>query len=207
MQINIGQRWCPKTKPCSGRHGLIAVMLGSAAWLYLPPGDATAAGDAKSTTLKITASAAKSAAKAVAHPDLRKSGLIAEQYCKSVRDAANEARFAFQVNELKVLEKALDERIAQLELRAAELKDWFARREEFAKQAAAQVVNIYAAMRPEAASEQLGRMDEVSAASILSKLDPRAASAILNDIPPEKAARLATILSGASRKNDRGDKS
>jgi flagellar motility protein MotE (MotC chaperone) len=62
-------------------------------------------------------------------------------------------------------------------------------------------------MRPEAASEQLSKMDEGTAAAILSRLEPRAASTILNDIQAEKAARLTMILTSASRKNDRGDKS
>lgn len=187
---------------------LIAAALGAPLLLPLPTAiSASAAGEAKTSAAKSVAGATKAPPKAALQPVPKNSGSVAEQYCKSVRDAASEARFAFQAAELRALGKEIDERVAKLEMRTAELKDWFARREEFARQASEQLVNIYAAMRPEAASEQMSRMDETTAAAILSRLEPRAASAILNDIPPEKAARLATILTGASRKSDRGEKS
>ena len=79
-------------------------------------------------------------------------------------------------------------------------------RKNFSDQASAQVVNIFSAMKPEAASEKLVKMDEATSAAILGKLDARIASAILNDMPPEKAARLAAILTGAARKSDGGEK-
>jgi flagellar motility protein MotE (MotC chaperone) len=132
---------------------------------------------------------------------------LAEQYCRAIRDSAAEARFAAQVAKLENLGKELDKRLEQIEARTAELKTWFAKREEFSQRATGQLVSIYAAMRPESASEQLTRMDEITAAAILSKLEPRAASAVLNDMPAEKAARLASILAGASRKADSGDRS
>lgn len=168
---------------------------------------AFAAGDAKLPTGKANAKATKSLAKPAAPPEMQKAGSLAEQYCKSIRDAAGEARHAYQTAELKAIGKDIDERIAALEARTAELKDWFSRREEFARMATDQLVNIYAGMRTEAASEQLSRMEEFAAAAILSRLDSRAASAILNDIQPDKAARLASILAGVSRKSSRGDKS
>ena len=134
-------------------------------------------------------------------------GTLAEQYCRAIRDAAAEARQAHLAAELKGLGKDLDERLAKVVARTAELKDWIQQRDAFVGRATSQLVAIYAAMRPESASEQLARIDEFTAAAVLGKLDPRAASAILNDMPAEKAGRLATILAGASRTKDRGDKS
>lgn len=132
-------------------------------------------------------------------------GTLAEQYCLAIRDAAAEARQAHQIAELKALGKEIDDRLAKLDARSAELRDWVQQRDAFANRATAQLVAIYAAMRPESASEQLARINELTAAAVLGKLEPRAASAILNDMPPEKAGRLATILAGASRARDRGD--
>ena len=129
---------------------------------------------------------------------------VAEQYCRAVLDPAREARYAYQTAELQALSHALDERMAKIEARIAELKEWVARREDFANRASEQLVTIYSGMRPEAASEQLAKIEESTAAAILSKLAPRVASQILNDMPPERAARLATILMGASRKTDPG---
>jgi flagellar motility protein MotE (MotC chaperone) len=129
---------------------------------------------------------------------------VSEQYCRAVLEPAREARYAHQTAEIEALSRALDERMAKIELRIAELKEWVARREDFANRTNEQLVTIYSGMRPEAASEQLAKLEESAAAAILSKLAPRVASQILNDMPPERAAKLAMILMGASRKNDPG---
>jgi len=136
--------------------------------------------------------------------EVRPAPSLAAQYCQAVLEPAREARYAHQVAELKELGRGLDERFAKIESRIAELKEWVARRDDFVSRTNDQLVTIYSSMRPEAASEQLTRLDEISAAAIISKLAPRAASQILNDMPSEKAARLATILMGASRKPDPG---
>jgi flagellar motility protein MotE (MotC chaperone) len=130
---------------------------------------------------------------------------VADQYCRAVLEPSREARYAHQTAELQALSRALDDRMAKIEARIAELKEWVARREDFASRTSEQLVTIYSGMRPEAASEQLAKLEESTAAAILSKLAPRVASQILNDMPPERAARLAMILMGASRKTDPGD--
>ena len=142
-----------------------------------------------------------------ATPEISRSGAAAEQYCQAILEPAREARFAHQSAELQALGKALDDRLAKIEERIAELKEWVARREDFASRTSEQLVTIYSGMRPEAASEQLAKREESSAAAILSKLAPRVASQILNDMPSDKAARLAMILMGASRKSDPGGRS
>ncbi len=129
---------------------------------------------------------------------------VADQYCRAVLDPAREARYAHQTAELQALSRALDDRLAKVEARITELKEWVARREDFANRTSEQLVTIYSGMRPEAASEQLAKIEEGTAAAILSKLAPRVASQILNDMPPDRAARLAMILMGASRKTDPG---
>lgn len=139
--------------------------------------------------------------------DTRPEAPVSERYCRAVLEPAREARYAHQAIELKALGKELDDRIARIEARIAELKEWVARREDFASRTSDQLVTIYSGMRPESASEQLAKIDESSAAAILSKLAPRVASQILNDMPSDKAARLAMILMGASRKSDPGGRS
>jgi flagellar motility protein MotE (MotC chaperone) len=129
---------------------------------------------------------------------------VSDQYCQAVLEPAREARYAHQTAELQALSRALDDRMAKIETRIAELKEWVARREDFASRTSEQLVSIYSGMRPEAASEQLAKIEESTAAAILSKLTPRVASQILNDMPADRAARLAMILMGASRKTDPG---
>jgi flagellar motility protein MotE (MotC chaperone) len=140
-------------------------------------------------------------------PEARPTASVADQYCQAVLEPAREARYAHQTAELKTLGLELDERLAKIESRIAELKEWVARREDFASRTSDQLVTIYSGMRPDAASEQLTKLEESSAAAILSKLSPRVASQILNDMPSDKAARLQMILLGASRKSDPGGRS
>lgn len=133
--------------------------------------------------------------------ELQRSGALAAQYCESARDAIAEARHAQQAAQLERLAKAADDRLALIEKNGAELKDWIEKRDSFIASATRHLVSIFTSMRPEAASEQLVRLDVSTAASILSQLDARAASAILNDMPPEKAARLAAVIAGSARKD------
>lgn len=139
-------------------------------------------------------------------PEAKRNGSLAQQYCASVQDRVAEARFAHQTAELEALAKKIDERLAKLDANSALLKEWVAKRESFMAKATQQLVGIFAAMRAEAASEQLTRIDPGTAAAILLRLDSRAASAILNDMPPEKAARLASIIADAANKTGAGGK-
>jgi flagellar motility protein MotE (MotC chaperone) len=142
------------------------------------------------------ASAPSSAARAeegapAASPD-------AAAYCASIVDAAADARHALQMQALAELQAEVEDRIAELEARRAELQEWLARREAFAGKAEENVVAIYARMRPDAAAAQLVAMDEETAAAVLAKLNPRSASAILNEMDAKTAAGLAHVMAGQS---------
>lgn len=139
-------------------------------------------------------------------PEQQRNGSLAEQYCASARDAIAEARFSHQMAELDALAKKIDERLARLDASTAVLKTWVAKRESFMAKATQQLVGIFSAMRAEAASEQLMRLDPATAAALLLRLDSRVASAILNDMPPEKAARLASIIADAANKTGEATK-
>jgi len=124
-----------------------------------------------------------------------------QQYCVNIADTAADARFAWQKKTLGEIEQELDRRIALLEQRAKEYREWLARRDEFARKAQGTLVEIYSKMRPDAAASQLAVMDEETAAAVLTKLKPRMASAILNEMPPGPAARLTTTIAGAAKVN------
>lgn len=178
---------------CAGIAGVVAALAMSETSLAGPPASAKGG---KTKTAAVDPQASK---KQKALPEVVPDGPLQAQYCQAVRDAAAEARFAYQSEKLEGLAKNIDERLAKLSAKAAELKDWMAKREEFKSKSTAQLVNIFAAMRPESASEQLTRLEPATAASILSKLEARAASAILNDMPSDKAAALASILAGSTK--------
>jgi flagellar motility protein MotE (MotC chaperone) len=117
-------------------------------------------------------------------------------YCRNIANAAADARYARQVDSLAAMEKALDERIAELEKKRAELEEWVKRREAFLDRADESVVAIYAQMRPDAAAQQIAVMEEGAAAAILSRLTPRTASAILNEMEAATAAHLTNVMAG-----------
>ncbi|MEM7694965.1 MAG: MotE family protein [Pseudomonadota bacterium] len=125
------------------------------------------------------------------------------QYCTNLTDAAADARFARKAARLEALEMAVEERLVALEQKRAEYQDWLQRREAFLERAQDGLVSIYRTMAPDAASEQLAAMDEITAAAIVAKLPSRAASAVMNEMATDKAARIATIMSGMGRENDR----
>lgn len=129
-------------------------------------------------------------------------GSLAEQYCANIRDAAADARHAWQMEALRDLEKQVEERIAALDARQAEFEDWLRRREEFAQRAKETLVAVYANMRPDAAAEQLAILEDDEAAAVLTNLVPRSASAILNEMQPERAAQLAIAMAGPPDKQE-----
>lgn len=139
------------------------------------------------------------ASKRQAGKALAPKGTLAERYCQAVGDIATDARFAWQAGQLKKLAKELDERRAILEERIAELKSWVERRDKFVELGTESLVKIFQSMRPDAASQQLSSVDEMTAAAIITKLKPRTASSILNEMDTEKAARLAATIAGAAR--------
>lgn len=120
------------------------------------------------------------------------------RYCVAIAPSAVEARLNYQLKQLMALEERVKEEAAALEKREAEARDWVTKREEMMKAATDDVVAVYAKMSAEAAAIQLADMDEAVAISILAKLKPQVASAILNEMDNEKAAKLTTIMSGAS---------
>ncbi|GAB5375472.1 MAG: hypothetical protein AcusKO_19340 [Acuticoccus sp.] len=123
-------------------------------------------------------------------------------YCSNLADAASDARFARKAARLRALEGEVEDRLKALEKKRAEYQEWLDKRQRFLAMAQQNVVSIYTAMRPDAASEQLAAMDDLTAAAIIARLSPRSASAVLNEMAIEKAARIATIMSGMARGSD-----
>jgi flagellar motility protein MotE (MotC chaperone) len=126
-------------------------------------------------------------------------GADARQYCINIINAAADARLTWQKKSLSEAEQELEKRIAILDEKTTEYRQWLARRDEFSKKAQDYLLNIYSRMKVEAAASQLAAMDEETAAAILFKLEPKNASAILNEFPAAQAARLAAAIHGASK--------
>ena len=92
------------------------------------------------------------------------------------------------------LEEALAERTAALEAKRTEVEAWIAKRDAFMALAEERLVGIYEKMRPDAAAEQIARIQPLAGAAIMMKLKPSAASAILKEMPADDAARLASLM-------------
>ncbi|KQP30046.1 MgtE protein [Methylobacterium sp. Leaf104] len=130
----------------------------------------------------------------LAKPDVAKPAPKPPAYCASIADAAADARFAWQKEQLAALEKQVEERIAALEAKRAEYETWLARRDAFLAKADEGVVAIYTKMRADAAALQLANMPDEGAAAILTKLNARTASAILSEMEAARAAQLARMM-------------
>ena len=129
-------------------------------------------------------------------PEIQK---IIEDYCVAVSDIAIERRLANQNAVLKELETRVQEGIARLEQRKAELEALLKRRDELRNLAQKELVDIYSGMDPEAASRQLEKLDVRLASSVVRQLKSRQASAILSEMSPEFAASMAKIIASAAQ--------
>lgn len=125
-----------------------------------------------------------------------------ERFCTNIADPARDRRYALQKSELESLQADIDQRIAALEAKRAEYEEWLTRREEFLKSAEGGLVEIYSAMRADAAAERLAALRSELAAAILMKLKPRQAGIILNEMNADVAATLTSIMASAARRED-----
>jgi flagellar motility protein MotE (MotC chaperone) len=137
-------------------------------------------------------------------PDATKSGADAngDAFCGSIVDAAREERYFLKQQELKALLASVNERLDRLEKKKSEYEQWVRRREDFASRASKNLLEIYAAMKPESAAARMAVLEKDLAASLLLAITPRQASAILNEMDEKVAASLTTIMAASSRKKD-----
>lgn len=155
--------------------------------------------------LALPAHAAEAGTKPTASPAKAQPKKMASKptggYCENIIDFAAEARAAFRLKKLQELEKQVEVRLELLEAKRAEIERWLVKREEFVETAQKQLIDIYRRMRPDAAALQLAALDEMTAAAVILQLKPRTASTILNEMDPKLAARLASFVSYAAKKN------
>jgi flagellar motility protein MotE (MotC chaperone) len=124
------------------------------------------------------------------------SGDGVQQYCANIANFAADARIAWQMKRMNELEAQLKQRIADLDAKETEAKQWIDKRESLLKKADDGIVAIYAKMRPEAAAAQMVVMEDFTAAALLTKLNSRVSSAILNEMDAGRAAKLTDLMAG-----------
>ncbi len=125
-----------------------------------------------------------------------------ENYCVAIAGSADSARLAWQEQRIKSLQADLAAKIAELDARTAEIRQWVSKREELLDKAGASLVTIYSKMKPDAASAQLQDMDDDTAAALLLKMKPAVASAVMAEMDAARAARLSDLLTGVVAKSD-----
>ena len=126
-----------------------------------------------------------------------------ERFCSNIADAARERRYAMQKAELEELKADIDERIALIDSKKAELQTWVEQRERFAEAANKTLVDVFAQMRPDAAAQRLEKMPGELSAALLSKLSPRQAGTILNEMSTDRAALVSMIMSAVGDTGER----
>ncbi len=128
-----------------------------------------------------------------------------QKFCSNIGPTAIEARTAAQKKMIAELEEKIQKRIAQLQSKIEETKEWLNRREAFAAKATSGLVEVLKKMEPEAAAAQLAQMDVETAAALLLKLDPKAAAPLLDEMPAAKAAQLASLVAASTGSLRRSD--
>jgi flagellar motility protein MotE (MotC chaperone) len=130
-----------------------------------------------------------------------------KQFCTNIAEPARDQRYLLQKQELEKLRADIDARMAEMDKRKAEYRDWLKRRDDFLKQAEAGLTDIYKKMKPDAAALQLQDVKIGVAAAVIMRLGPRQSSLILNEMDPQKAAVIANIIASASDPNTSKDPS
>lgn len=125
----------------------------------------------------------------------------AENFCAAVAASAASTRLAWQETRVRALQAEMIAKIAELDAKQAEVRDWVVRREQLLEKASESLIAIYAKMKPEAASAQVQAMDDDTAAALLLKLKPAIASAVMSEMDFSRAARLSDLLTGATPKS------
>lgn len=96
--------------------------------------------------------------------------------------------------DLRILEKDLDDRLMRLQGLEMRLAAMLREAEEVRSGKFRQIVDVYSNMKARQAAEVLTTLDEKIAVKILSGMRGRQAGEILNFVPPAKAARLSEAL-------------
>ena len=127
-----------------------------------------------------------------------------ENFCGAVAASAASTRLAWQEERIKSLQAQMVVKLAELDAKEAEVRDWVTRREQLLANASQNLTAIYAKMKPEQAAAQLQAMDDDTATALLLKLKPAVASAVMSEMDPAHAARLSDLLTGAAAKSEDG---
>lgn len=125
-------------------------------------------------------------------------------YCENVSEDAEAIRMKWQMRAMFDAEEQMNAKIAQLDEKVAELREWVERREQILQRAEGHVVDIYSKMRAEAAAEQLSTLDDITAVSVLMQMKARQAGAILAEMPAERAAYLTDTMALLTQKYSKG---
>ncbi len=120
-------------------------------------------------------------------------------YCESFRDVASEARFGWQASRLEELQTEVANATDKLESERQRLQRWVDRRDRFINRANEQLIAIYQKMKPDVAAGHISELEDETAAALLLKLQPRVTSLIFNEMTAARAARLVSLISGASK--------
>lgn len=117
-----------------------------------------------------------------------------DDYCANIVDLAADARLVLQTKTLEELQAKIDEKLAALESKRAELEKFLKKRDEAAKETQKGLVDIFSKMKPDVAAAQLEILDVKTSASILKQLNARAASTILNEMKAPIAAAITVKM-------------
>jgi flagellar motility protein MotE (MotC chaperone) len=120
---------------------------------------------------------------------------VPKDFCSSFIDLAAERRNARLVKDLQQKQEALTKAIQELDAKSQELKALIATRKAIQEKVSDSILKMYLQVEPEAAAQQLARLDTSTAAEILLRMNAKHSGEILTLMEPKRAASLVAILS------------
>ncbi|MEE9281595.1 MAG: hypothetical protein V3V67_15595 [Myxococcota bacterium] len=100
---------------------------------------------------------------------------------------------------LRLLEKDLERRLAELSSLREELAGVLASAEEKSDRELETLISFYQAMKPKKAAVLLEKLPAQLAADVLASMKTREAGKVLNVMKPERAVRISRLLAGQKR--------
>jgi flagellar motility protein MotE (MotC chaperone) len=119
---------------------------------------------------------------------------VPKDFCSSFIDLAAERRNSRLIADLQRSREALAEIMRELDSKSQELKMLIATRKSLQDKVSDSLLKIYLQVEPEAAAQQLARLDPLTAAEILVRMSAKRSGEILTLMEAKRAASLVALL-------------
>ena len=122
--------------------------------------------------------------------------LIAALKTRETRIAQQEAAITDRMHALKIAEREVSRKLAELRQAEEELRATIALADTAAEDDLARLTRVYESMKPKQAAALFEEMDPNFAAGFIGRMRPEAAAALMAGLSPEAAHAFSVVLAG-----------